>query len=64
MPPRTRAAERRRRIRPHRPAATLNFHCASVSLLARFRLNQVCDEWKQNIKVVLFGEDQIQRKVR
>jgi len=45
-------------------AATLNFHCVSVSLLIRFRLNQVCDEWKQNIKVVLFGEDQIQRKVR
>jgi len=28
------------------------------------QLNQVCDEWSKNIKVVLFGEDQIQRKVR
>lgn len=28
------------------------------------QLNKVCDEWAGNIKVVLFGEDQIQRKVR
>lgn len=27
-------------------------------------LNQVCDEWSRNIEVILFGEDQIQRKVR
>lgn len=46
--------------KPHWRATSHSCCCAACCC----RLSLVCDEWASNLKVVLFSEEQIQRKVR